>query len=480
MLRALPLQTHVVALCVSRQPHATDQLALLSAVLYQMTEFSQNFAGLIALLRKCGLQHRAATLLSHGYEKPGHLDQKADQWHLTGLPVAEHCRLLEAIRGETQLAVPQSTQVPPRQEALLPVRRPAVQGNLLQAIQSASPSARQQTLEEFHNDIYARSTIGPRAARWRTWCRLAAAWGLDPLPINSTVISAVAASLKAGQYRSGHLYLSTARQMHVERYQSDPGPHVDQCIRDAIRSLQRGIGPGRLKDAFQMEILATNIPIDSASRDKEIQEYNINDDFQATDILLIGTWFLLRGAEIRAARRHHLQVQDTVVTFTLPIHKTDTQGSLIQRQHFCDCDARHQPLCPVHAARRHLHRLHRLFRQQVPEQPLFPNNLGTTMSSNQLKDMVTGTLQRLGVETTRPGLQGERLPRFGEHVLRVSGAQFFARAGLELYIIQLMGRWGSRAIERYVQDAYLMPRHHIRLPQLQLITSSSAALPEEN
>ena len=31
----------------------------------------------------------------------------------------------------------------------------------------------------------------------------------------------------------------------------------------------------------------------------------------------------------------------------------------------------------------------------------------------------------------------------------------FARAGLDLYLIQLLGRWGGRAIERYVQEAPL-------------------------
>ena len=56
---------------------------------------------------------------------------------------------------------------------------------------------------------------------------------------------------------------------------------------------------------------------------------------------------------------------------------------------------------------------------------------------------------------TRPGPHGEPLPRFGEHVCRVSGAQFLSRLGYSLEAIQLIGRWGSDAVKRYIQEAPL-------------------------
>ena len=40
-------------------------------------------------------------------------------------------------------------------------------------------------------------------------------------------------------------------------------------------------------------------------------------------------------------------------------------------------------------------------------------------------------------------------------MLRVAGAQFLARSGLDLILIQLFARWGSNAVLRYVQDAPL-------------------------
>ena len=39
------------------------------------------------------------------------------------------------------------------------------------------------------------------------------------------------------------------------------------------------------------------------------------------------------------------------------------------------------------------------------------------------------------------------------HSMRPSGAQFLARAGLDTYTIQILGRWGSNTVEQYVREA---------------------------
>jgi hypothetical protein len=49
----------------------------------------------------------------------------------------------------------------------------------------------------------------------------------------------------------------------------------------------------------------------------------------------------------------------------------------------------------------------------------------------------------------------EDVEDIAEHAMRVSGAQLLARSGVELYITQLYGRWGSSVIERYVQETPL-------------------------
>ena len=74
------------------------------------------------------------------------------------------------------------------------------------------------------------------------------------------------------------------------------------------------------------------------------------------------------------------------------------------------------------------------------------------------------------------------MDRFGEHVLRVSGAQMMARAGLQLFIIQLFGRWGSMAIARYVQESHLHGNMNVALETIQgldgqVVAADSPATP---
>ena len=50
---------------------------------------------------------------------------------------------------------------------------------------------------------------------------------------------------------------------------------------------------------------------------------------------------------------------------------------------------------------------------------------------------------------------------FGGHALRATGAQFLARHGVDTYLIQLIGRWGSSAILLYIQQAPLALQHKL-------------------
>ena len=42
-----------------------------------------------------------------------------------------------------------------------------------------------------------------------------------------------------------------------------------------------------------------------------------------------------------------------------------------------------------------------------------------------------------------------------EHSMRRAGAQYYARKGAALFIIQFLGRWGSAVVEKYVGNAFL-------------------------
>ena len=64
-------------------------------------------------------------------------------------------------------------------------------------------------------------------------------------------------------------------------------------------------------------------------------------------------------------------------------------------------------------------------------------------------------ISELGVPIDRMDPQGRSVARFGGHVMRVSGAQMLAASGIHIQLVQLLGRWSSQAIERYVQESHM-------------------------
>ena len=113
-------------------------------------------------------------------------------------------------------------------------------------------------------------------------------------------------------------------------------------------------------------------------------------------------------------------------------------------------------LCPWHASERHLIRLaSHPHRRADGYLPLFPLHNGDTVSNHRLIKALRLTLEACGLETTIQDDSGRLLEKYGGHCLRVSGAQFLAAAGVQVALIQLLGRWSSSAVERYVQNAPL-------------------------
>ena len=87
--------------------------------------------------------------------------------------------------------------------------------------------------------------------------------------------------------------------------------------------------------------------------------------------------------------------------------------------------------------------------------PLFPDRNGVALSKAAVIEAIRAVALQAGEPLVRTDGLGKERHRFHEHVLRVTGAQFLARAGLELLLIQLFARWGSAAVLRCVQQAPL-------------------------
>ena len=71
------------------------------------------------------------------------------------------------------------------------------------------------------------------------------------------------------------------------------------------------------------------------------------------------------------------------------------------------------------------------------------------------KEAVADTIVEAAVKLEWPTESPDRMERVSGHSLRVTGAQGLSRLGVDLWSIQLLGRWGSDAVCGYVRDVAL-------------------------
>ena len=89
--------------------------------------------------------------------------------------------------------------------------------------------------------MWARSNIGPQDARWKTFCFICQAWQIAPLPLCPDVVEKVAASFKAGGYRSGKQYFSSIS--------AEPAANISSSCRQRVLTLQSA--PARIRGALR-------------------------------------------------------------------------------------------------------------------------------------------------------------------------------------------------------------------------------------
>ena len=224
------------------------------------------------------------------------------------------------------------------------------------------------------------------------------------------------------------------------------------AAKDYTRSISRGLGPSTLKDSIDVESLAA-IPIHCHA----LEPFSIGSASHGRDLLVVACWYMLRELEVASCRWAHIYPEGCSINILLPVQKNDTSGSLTIRSLRCACRIRVHPLCPKHAAERHLRRVraHACFRSQS-DFPLVPTETGHAPTKHVMVRFFRDTIAATGTPITRPNSEGADVERFSGHVLRVSGAQWLARMGMGVHQIQLLGRWSSSAVERYVQMAPLL------------------------
>ena len=393
-------------------------------------------------LRVADLGHLAPCLVAHGIVTLPQLvvaasnsrDIGVEQWQIEAILSATHPQEQSAPLGRHDLPVAYSGR----------------RANFSLAVAAGQPNSRKRSLDALDSDILARSTNPANEARLRTYLAICTVWEIPPWPLTSENIRAFGASMKQGGYRSAGIYFQSLCSYQQRTLRTPIPPMIRYCIKDCVRSIKRGLGVTRLKDGFPALGL-TLIPVS-----EDDHPFDISSIPHARDMAVVSTWFMLREIEMAAARASHLRVDSFEVFILIPTYKTDTFGKLTERSLKCTCRIRRHPMCPYHAAVRHLARLHRWGMEDGSHSyPLFPETDGTTPSKAKMVEAIRTVISQTGQALERPDAQGRPLQRFGGHSLRVAGAQMLAASGVPLQLIQLLGRWTSLAIQRYTQESAL-------------------------
>ena len=308
-------------------------------------------------------------------------------------------------------------------------------GNFDRAKQALNTrSNAESALRKLRKDVYSKSSIGPRQRKLKALKVLArtAQPPFELIPLTMSSIELLAAALKEGKYRTGGAYLQIAKKTHLMDGHTW-GEALQTALRDAQRSITRGIGPPAHAADFQLE----NLVSCGSRKVKAVTGAPIC----ATDVGTCMALWMLRGIEAASLLGEQVMVDAKLTTAVLDLGPTkeDVEGRGCRRTLVCACGEGGSSgvpvLCPVHAMDRILRK--RAEMGLTGKHPLFPTKKGGASSAK-------------GVCRTFSALLRVRVT---EHSFRRAGAQYYARRGVVIGIIQFLGRWGSETVYRYVGEA---------------------------
>ena len=314
---------------------------------------------------------------------------------------------------------------------------------------SGGPLDRGKLLCDLRKDVQARTAQDSSVSLLNTWSFFHERWfgqRVKPFPMEPEFIEAIAAQMKAQGYRSFDNYLSRAKKEHIKSG-GDWTPLLHLTWKECAASVNRGRGPSRQSaplDLAAVYALSTGILLSSPVVP--------GGPMCPVHLIILGSFFLTRELELACARYQHLSIGQGKVTWVLPATKTDVHAIGVTRSWGCICGGEAKP-CPYHAAvwLRDALQVHFGDRVMEIDFPLFPTLAGGTVS----KASVVDTFEHFAVLIGAPLVDTLGRRSYGGHSLRVTGAQYLAKMGLELYKLALLARWHSAIIVRYVGDAPL-------------------------
>ena len=336
--------------------------------------------------------------------------------------------------------------------------RPYTRGSLGEARRLARSSA-EACAEALVIEADAPGSRSSLKSQVKTWDQIARDAGFqEPFRLSPNLVFTVVGILKQAGYRSAVNYLEAAKRVHIESGYPF-SIQLKHACRTASRSARRDLGSSKQAEALCLLAMAT---FKGTGRPLKGGPANPG---QAS---LIAAWWLLREIEASHARVSHVVAsrEGLTISLKLPNSKTDFMALGTSRSHSCCCQVGDSRLCPYHALVRQVSFAKNLGTNF--EGWLFPTHEGAKATKRGWSHTFTAIAEAQGLETT----WNNGAPKYTGHSARASGAVHLALAKVDLWRIQLFGRWTSSAFLRYVRSAPLACLH-----ELSLETAKVPALP---
>ena len=314
-------------------------------------------------------------------------------------------------------------------------------GSFARAVAVArDPAAKAAAWDNFMGSMYTPGSLCAEQGYWSTWVSLHREWHGDDvpaLPLTEEKVYAVCCLLMSGDYRAIENYTTEATERHQDMGFEVP-VLLRRAIKKSIRSATRGLGPSRQANEIDFMPIVDKVPscFDPVVPDGPVW---------MVAALVVAISFLLREVELAGIRRGRVVTDRAkkTVTIELPSSKTDPRGRGAKRTWGCVCSAGEPGPCPYCAILPVLD--HHDNQGWSGDRPLF----GTRYGDFATKEAVVRSLISLA-------LLANIAAELSGHSFRVTGARMLAAMGIAILQIQLLGRWDSGVVLRYVTDAPLL------------------------
>ncbi|CAE7393012.1 unnamed protein product [Symbiodinium necroappetens] len=251
--------------------------------------------------------------------------------------------ILELVRPALTGPAP-SALVPRRAD--LPYRRPVAKASLQASLQAAAPQNIQQAVDALEANVVAASTRRALDSRIKFWLKLAATNGVEPWPLTPWKLKVLAACLREGGYRSAQLYIDAVlwHQEHVLQTEVPTGMRKE--ARRLAKAAVRGMPGTRLKQAFDLGVLAAVVRFGPADGPLDCRRPH-----HAVDVVIVASWFMLRESELAGARVRDITLSAAVTKAASVEMFGLVLGTAGVETHHTTPDGRSLPIFGGHSAR---------------------------------------------------------------------------------------------------------------------------------